>query len=70
MYNHYNPLPVQYNIINPWPRALQVPAATHYQYWIPNEEYGRVIAHQVPITLLGVELDGKPPGVSHGIGTT
>ncbi len=68
MYNHYNPLPVQYNIINP--HALQVPAATHYQYWIPDEEYGCVIAHQVQITLLSVELDGKPPGVSHGIGTT
>ena len=35
-----------------------------------NEEDWDVIADDIPIALLGVELDGKPPHVSHCIATT
>ena len=30
---------------------------------LPDEEDGRVVAHQVPVPLLRVELDCEPPGV-------
>lgn len=32
-----------------------------------NKEDGNVVAHNVPITLLGVELDGEAAGIADGI---
>ena len=36
------------------------------QYW-PDEEDGRVVADQVPVALLGVELDCEAPGVARRV---
>ena len=35
---------------------------------VPDEEDGRVVADQVPVTLLRVELEGEASRVSHGVG--
>ena len=35
---------------------------------IAQEENGRVVAHQVPVSLLGVELDGKAADIALGVG--
>lgn len=37
------------------------------QLWVPDEEDGRVVAHQVPHTLLGVELDGEAARVARRV---
>jgi hypothetical protein len=37
------------------------------QQWVPDEEYGCVVAHQIPHTLLGVELDGKAARVARRV---
>ena len=34
-----------------------------YKHVLPDKEDGRVVADQVPVALLGVELHRKPPGV-------
>ena len=33
-----------------------------------NEKDRDVVAHDVPVALLGVELDGEPANISHGVG--
>ena len=33
-----------------------------------RKEHRRVVAHQVPVALLGIELDGKAPDIPFGIG--
>jgi hypothetical protein len=35
---------------------------------VPQEEDGGVVADQVPVALLGVELHGETPDVPFGIG--
>nr|GEU28579.1 hypothetical protein [Tanacetum cinerariifolium] len=35
---------------------------------IAEEEHGRVVAHDVPVALLGIELDGEAADVAFGIG--
>ena len=35
---------------------------------VPDEEDWGVVPDQVPVSLLGVELDGEPPGVAGGVG--
>ena len=35
---------------------------------VANEEYRRVITHQIPVALLSVELDGEAANVTLGIG--
>ena len=35
---------------------------------IPDKEDGRVVAHEVPVTLLGVELHGEAPRVAGCVG--
>ena len=37
---------------------------TGKQDGITNEEYGRVVADEVPVSVLGVELDGEATGVT------
>ncbi len=37
-------------------------------YGVLNEEHWRVIAHQIPVTFIGIELDGKTPNVAGEIG--
>ena len=34
---------------------------------ISDEEYWSVVAHQVPVSLLCVELDGKSPGITDSV---
>lgn len=34
---------------------------------VPNEKYWRVIAHEIPNPVLGVELHRETPGVSYGV---
>ena len=36
---------------------------------VPDEEDGRVVPHQVPVAVLGVELDRKAPGVPRCVST-
>lgn len=40
------------------------------QQGVADEENRRVVAHQVPDSLISVELDGEPTGVPHGVGRT
>ncbi len=40
-----------------------------HQDGVPDEEDGCVVAHEVPGTLLGVEFDGKPSGISDRVST-
>jgi hypothetical protein len=35
---------------------------------IPDEEDRRVVADEVVVAFVGVELDGEPPGVADGVG--
>src|SRR5690606_19156486 len=35
-----------------------------------NEEHGDVVAHEVPVALFGVELDGKAPYVARRVDRT
>ena len=37
---------------------------------VAQEEYGGVVAHEVPVALFGVELHGKATDVAFGIGST
>lgn len=37
---------------------------------ITNEENWRVVTNKVPVTILGVELDGKPTRIPSCVGTT
>ena len=41
---------------------------TGEEHWVPDEEDGSVVAHQVPVALLGVKLDGEPTRVTGRIG--
>jgi len=35
---------------------------------ITKEEYGRVVPHQIPVSLLGIEFHGEAPDVPLGVG--
>lgn len=35
---------------------------------VPQEEDGRVVEHPIAVSLLGIELDGKPTGIASGVG--
>lgn len=37
------------------------------QNWIANEEYRGVVAHQVPVAVLSIELHSKPSGIARSI---
>lgn len=36
-----------------------------HQNGVPDEENGRVVAHEIVVAVLGVELDGEATWVSH-----
>ncbi|MNF54933.1 hypothetical protein D3C84_363770 [compost metagenome] len=38
--------------------------------WITNEEHGGIVANDVPVAFLGVELQGEPARITLGIGRT
>jgi hypothetical protein len=35
-----------------------------------DKEHGNIISNEVPISFIGIELNGKPPHVTRGIGRT
>ena len=38
--------------------------------FLPDEKYGSVVPDEVPVALLGVELDGEATGIPRRVGRT
>lgn len=46
-----------------WIPLLRVDEARE-EYWVPDEEDGRVVAHHVPVSIFRVELHSESSGIS------